>query len=116
VGTVTSKTGKNNAWQTLADILSAGSIVFTFVVMPLWCHYDPNYHNHGLAGAPVPIQFKLFVANVIPLIAAIMWLTVRYGEAVAARWPFVRTAKFRYTSWGISVSFVLLMEYLWKVH
>jgi hypothetical protein len=103
-------------WPAIADIASLASIAFALIVTPLWCHNDPTWTNHGPPGEPMPIQLKLFVANAIPFIAGGIWLTVRYGEAVAARWPFFRTAKFRYTSWGISVSFVLLMEYLWKVH
>jgi hypothetical protein len=102
-------------WRVIADIASAVVLIFMFVVTPLWCHYDPAWTNHGPPGAPIPIQLVLFAAAIIPGIAGVVWLTYRYGERLNKKWPFILTPAFRYTLWTTSVTFVLLMEYLWKV-
>jgi hypothetical protein len=76
------------------DVLSAIAIITLFIV-PIWCIYDPNFHAHGVPGGKPPIQLKILLLDGIPVVFGVIWLSWRYGEVHARKWPFVRTSRFR---------------------
>jgi hypothetical protein len=87
------------AWKerakTVADWVSWASILFAFVVFPVWAYMDPDYHGKRPPGTAWPIEFILELINMFPLCFGSLWIIFRYGPANAIKHPFVRTSGFR---------------------
>jgi hypothetical protein len=81
--------------KTAADVLAAIAIIYALIILFPWCYYDPHFHSHVPPGTQWPIEVKLFFLDAIPVVFGVIWLTYRYGEALAKKWPFVRTLRFR---------------------
>src|SRR5580698_4438899 len=85
-------TDRHKKLKIVVDVISAVAVIVLISILP-WCVYDPNFHSHGSPGAKSPIQIKVLMADVIPSVFGIPWLTYRHG--LGKKWPFVRTPAFR---------------------
>jgi hypothetical protein len=85
------------------DIAAAISIAYVLIIMPVWCIYDPAFHSHVAPGTKLPIQLKILLLDGIPTVLGVTWLSYRHGEALASKWPFVRTHRFRLIVMAIAV-------------
>lgn len=93
------------------DILSC-IFIGCWAIIPFWWHYDPTIDNHS---GPMPLQMKIFLADGFPFAFAIIWLTNRYGVALALKYPFVITMQFRILLPLAAFAIVIIMHILWGV-
>jgi hypothetical protein len=85
----------NELRRRVLDIAAGISISYAVLILPVWCIYDPAFHSHTAPGTIWPIQLRLLFLDVIPCPIGVAWLMSRHGEALAAKWPFMRTLAFR---------------------
>jgi hypothetical protein len=99
------ETDRHKKLKIAVDVMSAVSVIYALIILFPWCYYDPNFHSHGIPGMPWPIEVKLFFIDAIPLGFGVIWLTYRYGEALAKKCPFVRTTRFRLLVMMLSLAY-----------
>jgi len=98
------------------DIFSGISLIFLFVVCPIWGHYNPNINDDS---GKMLIMTKLLLADSIPSIFGIIWLAFRYGEIIAKKYPFILTQKFKLLSmFGIPllylIGYLIIKNIFWR--
>jgi hypothetical protein len=96
---------KNTVLKITVDILSVISLVFFFIICPIWLRHSPGSHD---ANGNVTPLIKLLIADILPSGFGIIWLLKRYIDSfvkIGRKYPFLRAWAKNPLYLGITICF-----------